>query len=81
MFSNEYNVLSHFDVILVLLFLTVAFFSFQNQLYFLRVLLSIHRAFSYNIFHDIDYVCFLRDKMPKLLTLNIHKEYAYLFRY
>ena len=54
-------------------------FSFHNQLYFLRVLLKIHKAFSYNLFRDIRYVCFLCDQVPKLLAFNKCKEYAHLF--
>ena len=49
----------HLDVILDLLLLTIIFFSFQNQLYFLRAPLKIHKSFSYNIFRmfvgDIEY--------------------------
>ena len=59
--------------------LTVTFFSFQNQLYFLRVLLKKHKTFSYNLFHIIKYVYLLFDQTPKLLALNIHKEYIHLF--
>ena len=76
---HKYKILLHLDVILVLLLLTVTFFSFQNQLYFFFACsLKELQNFSCNIFHGIKYVCFLRDQMPKLLTLNIHKEYAHL---
>ena len=69
-------ILLHLDVILVLLLLSVTFCSFLHQLYFSCVLLKIHKTFSYSLFHDLKYVFFLCDKIPKLLTLNIHKEYA-----
>ena len=68
------------DMILILLLLTITCFSFQNQLYIvLRVLLKNHKTFSYSLFHDIKYACFLYDKIAKFLTLNIHKEYSHLF--
>ena len=35
--------------------------------------------FSYNLPCNINYVCFLYYKTPKLSTFNIHKEYAHLF--
>ena len=35
--------------------LTVTFFPFQNQLYFLRALLKIYKTLSYNLFHDLKY--------------------------
>ena len=54
----------HLCVILIIFLLTVAFFSFQNQLFFLQVLLKNHKTFSYNIFHDIKYAYFLYDEIP-----------------
>ena len=77
LFCN-YNILLRLDVILVLLLLTVTFFYFQNQLYFLRVLLEKYKTFSYSFFHDIKYAYFLYDQIGKLLILNICKEYAHL---
>ena len=71
--------LLHLDVTLVLLLLTITFFSFQNQLYLLRALLKILKTFKYNLFYDIKYVCFLYDQMNKFLPLNIRKVYAHLF--
>ena len=71
-FFCKCNILLHFDVILVLFLLTIAFFfSFQSQLYCSRVLLKIHKTFSDNLLHDINYGCFLYDQIPKLLTKNI----------
>ena len=55
------------------------FFPFQINYIFLRVLLNLHKKFSYIIFCDIKYVCFLCDQIPKLLILNNHKECAHLF--
>ena len=72
-FFCKYSMLLRLDVILILLLLTVTFVSLQNQLYFLRVLLKKYKAFSYNLFHDIKYPCFLYDQIHKLLTLNIYK--------
>ena len=67
------------DVILILSFLMVTFFSLQNQLYFMRVPLKKYKTFSYNIFHDINYVCLLCDQIPKFLINNIHKEIVLQF--
>ena len=57
----------------------VAFFSFENQLYFWRVLSKIRKTFVYNLFDDLKHVYFLSDQMPKMLTLSIHNEYTPLF--
>ena len=54
---HKYNMLLNLDVTLIRHLLRVAFFSFQNQLYFLRVLLIKCKMFPYNLFHDIKYVC------------------------
>ena len=62
-----------------LFFVNGSIFSFQSQSYILRVLLKIHKTFSYNLPHDIKYACFPYDQMTKLLTLNIRKQYAHLF--
>ena len=78
-FFHKYNILLPLDVISILLLLTVTFFSFQNHLYFLCVLLKKYKSFSCNLFHDIKYVCFLCDQMSTLLTLNIHNKYALQF--
>ena len=78
-FFCKYNILLRLDVILVLLLLTVAFFSFQNRLYFSRTLLKIRKTFSHNLFLNIKYVCFLYNQMSKLLALNIRIEYVHLF--
>ena len=78
-FFYKCNILLHLDVILILVLLTIKFFSFQNQLHFLRVLLKIHKRFSYNLFCNIKYVCFLCHQMLKFLTLNICKEYVHIF--
>ena len=78
-FFHNCNILLNLDVILVLLLLVVIFFSFRGQFYFLHVLLKIRKTFSYSIFHEIKYVCFLCDQMPKILTLNIYRKYAHLF--
>ena len=69
-FFSKCNILLHLDMVLILLLLTVTFFSFQNQLHFLRVFLKKYKTFSYNLLHNIKYVCFLCDQIPKLLTLN-----------
>ena len=82
-FSKEFYSVNitflHLRVVLILFLLTVTFFSFQNQLYFLRVLLKILKTFSCNLFCDIKYVCLLCDQIPKLLTLNNRMEYVHLF--
>ena len=78
-FFHKYNILLRLDVILILLLLTVAFFLFKINYIFLRVLLKKYKTFSYNLFHDIKCACFPYDEIPKLLTLNIHKEYVHLF--
>ena len=75
----KYTILLRFDLDLILLLLTVTFFSFQNHLYFLRVALKKYKTFSYNLFNNIKHDCFLYDQITKLLTLNICKEYAHLF--
>ena len=77
-FFYRCNILVYFDVILVFFLLTLTNF-FQNQLCFLHDLLKIHKTFSCNFFRDTNYVYFLYDQMPKLLTLNIRKEYIFLF--
>ena len=77
--ANFFRNLFHLDANLVFLLLTVTFFSFQNQLYFLRVLLKIPNFFLYNLFRYVKYACFLYDEMPKLLALNILKESDHLF--
>ena len=64
------------DVILVFVLLMATFFFF-SKLYFLRVFLKIQKK----IFSTIQTVYFLYDQLPKLLTLNIDKEYAFLFCY
>ena len=51
----------YLHVILILFLLTVTFFSFQNQLCFLHVLLKIHKCFSNGLFRNIKYVCLLCD--------------------
>ena len=48
-FFHKYKTRLHLDVILILVFLTVTFCSFQNQLYFLRVLWKKYKTFSYNL--------------------------------
>ena len=78
-FSHKYNIFLDLDVVLIICLLVVIFFSFQNQLYFLRVLLKNYKTFAYNLFNDIKYFCFLYHLILKLLLLNIHKEYAHLF--
>ena len=52
-FFRKYNIHLHLDMILILLLWTVTVFSFQNQLYFLRVLLKKYKTFSPNLVHDI----------------------------
>ena len=37
--------------------------------------LKMCKTFSCNRFHDTNYICFLYAQIPKLLILNIHKEY------
>ena len=37
------------------------------------------KSFSQNLFRDIKYVYLLFDQIPKLWTLNIHKEYSLQF--
>ena len=64
----KYNILLRFDLVLILLLLTVTFFSFQNHLYFLRVALKKYKTFSYNLFNNIKHDCFLYDQITKLLT-------------
>ena len=77
-FFHKCNIVLHLDVILILLLLTVTSLSFQNQLYFQRALIEAQNFFIQS-FPRYKYVCFLCDQMPKLLTLNIRKEYAHLF--
>ena len=55
------------------------FFLFKISYIFLLVLLKKYKTFSCSFFHNITYVCFLFDKMCKLLTLIIHREYTDLF--
>ena len=82
-FFCKCNILLHFDVILVLFLLTIAFFfSFQSQSYCSRVLLKIHKTFSDNLLRDINYGCFLYDQMPKLLnilTIFVTEDFSELF--
>ena len=40
-------------------------FSFQNLLYFLRVLLKTCKTLSYSLFHDTKNAYFLSDQIPK----------------
>ena len=78
-FFHKCNILLHLDVVFNIFLLTVAFFSLQSHLYFSRVLLKIHKTFSYNLSCYLNYACFLCDQTPKLFTLNTHKEYVHLF--
>ena len=58
----------------------LAFFQLiYYRLFFLRVLLKIHKTFSSNLFHNIKYVCLLCDQILKLLTLNIDYLHINLF--
>ena len=77
-FFSKYNLILRLDIILFFILLVVTFFSFQNQLYFLRVLLKQHKTFSYNLSHDIKYACLLYDQIPNMLTFNFRKEYPLL---
>ena len=61
---HRYNTLSHLRVILTLCLLTATLFSFQKQLFFVRVLLNNYETFSCNLFHGIKYVCFYMVKFP-----------------
>ena len=63
-YEIAYSILLHLRVILTLCLLTVTFFSFQNQLFFLCVLLKIHKTFSCYFFLDTKYACFYMVKLP-----------------
>ena len=67
--------LFYLGVILVIILLTVTFFSFQSKIYFFYVFLKNNKY----LLHNIYYAYFLYDQMPKLVTLNIHKEYVAVF--
>ena len=67
---HKYNILSHLCVILILFLLMVIFFCFQNQLYFLHVILKNHKIFSYNLFRNIKYACFLHDQIPQIIDIE-----------
>ena len=75
---RKYDILWYLRVISTLYLLTVIYF-FQNQLFFLSVLWKIYKIFSWYLFEGIKYVYLLWRQIPKLLILNIHKEYANLF--
>ena len=70
-----HDILLHLYMNLVLFFLTVAFFLFKINNNF-WVLSERFTNFFNNLFSDINYICFLCDQMPNLLTLNIRKEYT-----
>ena len=70
-FFHKCDILLPLDMILVLPSLMVTFF-FQNQLYFFACSLKEVQSFFTQLFP-------LFDQTPKLLTLNIHREYAHLF--
>ena len=78
-FFCKYNILLHLDMIFVLFLLTAVFFFFSKSVIYLVCFLKKSQNFFINLFHDIKYVCFLYDQIPKLLALNIYKEYAYIF--
>ena len=67
---HKYNILFHLCAILILFLLTVIFFSFQNQLYFVHVILKNHKTFSYNLFRNIKYACFLHDQISKIIDIE-----------
>ena len=78
-FLTNITYLLHFDGILIFLLLTVTYFPFQIN-YIFRVSLKNSENFFNTIFSAIiKYAYFLYDQMPKLLPLNISKEYAHLF--
>ena len=54
-------------------------FFFSKSIIFFACFLKVHKTFSYNLFYDMKYVCFLYSQIPKLLTLSIRKKYAHLF--
>ena len=67
--NNLANILLRL-AISVFLLLMITFYSFQNQLYFLRILINKYKSFSFNPFHNIKYACFLYDQIPKLLDME-----------
>ena len=69
-FFHKYNTFLHLDVHVILFFANDNIFSFQNWLYLLRDLLKKYKTFSYNLFHNIKYACFLCDEIPKIVDFE-----------
>ena len=67
---HKYNILLHLCAVLILFLLTVIFFSFQNQLYFLHVITCKFFCMLYNLFRNIKYACFLHDQTPQILDIE-----------
>ena len=78
-FFHKCNIILHHNVILALFLLTVALFSFQSRLHFLKVFSYKFTKRFKTVFPNIKYACSPYGQMPKLLTFNIRKEYVYLF--
>ena len=77
---HKYNIILHLRVILILFLLTVTFFLFKINYIFSYSFKESQNLFIQYVFsYGIKYVYLLYDQIPKLLTLNICKEYVHLF--
>ena len=61
------------------LFVNSIFFLFSKSMFLISSLKNSQNFFIQSFPWYKKYVCFLCDKMAKLLTLNFHKEYTHLF--